>query len=103
MELTLKAGNEFFGVRSAGSAFHVYAPGLYRFSAMTTPNPRGHAQPPFPGPLSSIKSENADAALTQAHFVIYKYDCGITRPERLNTDFTEIGRRSGYTLYAHRD
>ncbi|WP_321474643.1 phosphocholine-specific phospholipase C [uncultured Paludibaculum sp.] len=34
VELTLKAGNEFFGVRSAGSAFHVYTPGLYRAASV---------------------------------------------------------------------
>lgn len=80
-----------------------YAAGLYRFSSMTTPNPRGHAQPPFPSPISPISTASAAAALAQAHFVIYKYDCGISAPAQLGRDFVEIGRRAGYTLYAHKD
>lgn len=80
-----------------------HAPGLYRLSSLTTPNPRGRAQGPYPKPLQSISSANADERLAEAHFAIYKSDCGIARPKRLTSDFLEIGRRAGYTLFARQN
>ncbi|MEO5582077.1 MAG: phospholipase C, phosphocholine-specific [Saprospiraceae bacterium] len=35
-EITLKASNEFFGNKSAGSPFHIYAPGQFRNEAVAT-------------------------------------------------------------------
>ncbi|MEP7322477.1 MAG: phospholipase C, phosphocholine-specific [Saprospiraceae bacterium] len=35
-EITLKASNEFFGNKSAGSPFHIYAPGKFRNEAVAT-------------------------------------------------------------------
>jgi hypothetical protein len=80
-----------------------YAAGLYRFSSMAIPNPRGRALPPYPAPLQSINSSNAEAALAQAHYAIYARECGIAEPAALRRDFLELATREGYRLFARRD
>jgi len=80
-----------------------YAAGLYRFSAMTNPNPRRNWFGPYPQPLTVINSDNAGAAIERAYYAIYKHDCGISRPPGLSRQFLEIGRRDGYELFARKD
>jgi hypothetical protein len=80
-----------------------YAAGLYRFSAMAIPNPRGRALPPYPAPLQAIDSTTAAAALAQAHYAIYRRECGIDAPISLTRDFLELANREGYRLFARPD
>jgi hypothetical protein len=80
-----------------------YAAGLYRFSSMAIPNPRGRALPPYPAPLQTIDSANAEAALAQAHYAVYARECGIAEPPGLRRDFMELATREGYRLFARRD
>jgi hypothetical protein len=80
-----------------------YAPGLYRFSSMAIPNPRGRALPPYPAPLQGIDNANAEAALAQAHYVVYNRECGIAEPASLRRDFLDLATREGYRLFARRD
>ena len=75
-----------------------YAPGLYAFSSMTVPNPRGIAQPPYPSPLEAVTPATQNAALDRAYYAVFKRNCGFNEAAITKREFERIGQRSSDTL-----
>lgn len=80
-----------------------YEPGLYPLSAMTRPNPRGNAYPPYPKPIRPYREPgDADALANEAQYVVYGAKCNLARPHNLKQDFIDVGRRGANRLYARK-